>query len=108
MTSLTRWISRAAAILACNFASWAAAASACAFASSRSRPARACARSARDYIIKPAKRTSDLTTLEYPKQESQKVDKGPYRQHAPYHARCLFELVQITVVGNDLRLPWGA
>jgi hypothetical protein len=38
-----------AATSACSFISRAAAASACAFAASRSRPVRACARSARDY-----------------------------------------------------------
>jgi hypothetical protein len=42
------------------------------------------------------------------KQESQKVDKGPYHQHAPYRARRLLELLHIAAIGDDLRFPWGA
>jgi hypothetical protein len=50
----------------------------------------------------------NLTTLKYPKQEPQKVGKGPYQQHTPDRACCLLELVEVAAVGDDLCLPWGA
>jgi hypothetical protein len=62
----------AASTWACNLASWVVAASACTLAASHTRSIRACARSARDYINKQAKRPSDLARQSNLKQETQK------------------------------------